>query len=200
MLHRFLMTGRYEPPRKDGKDYVAITNAPSMDIAKSSNFERMLFDMSGYDHDQIQSWYSHLREHGYFEVEREMLEAIQQIFTSSSSNDSERLDAIRRFGREYHHGIDPHTAAAVVPWIEGKFDRDIPVVFLETSHVAQFTSELKAEGIDVPGMHEFDDILSAIEQWGPEEGRHYINTGKDFETIFPDLHRVLEEILPTRLR
>ena len=49
MLHKFFQTGRYEPPKRDGKDYVEVTNAPSMDIAKSSNFERMLFDMCGGD-------------------------------------------------------------------------------------------------------------------------------------------------------
>ena len=102
------------------------------------------------------------------------------------------------FWGQYHHGIDPHTAAAVVPWIEGKFDRDIPLVFLETSHVAQFTSELEAEGIDVPGMHEFDDILSAMQRLRPEKGIHYINTGKDFETIFPDIEKALKSISETK--
>lgn len=46
ILDVFLKTGRYEPPKHDGKDYVEVTNAPSMDIAKSSNFERMLYDIT----------------------------------------------------------------------------------------------------------------------------------------------------------
>gem|GEM_PF-6466679 len=45
MLDKFFKTGVYEPPKRSGIDYVQVTNAPSMDIAKSSNFERMLFDV-----------------------------------------------------------------------------------------------------------------------------------------------------------
>lgn len=60
MLHKFFKTGRYEPPKKDGRDYVQVTNAPSMDIAKSSNFERMLFDMVDGDADRVKGWYDDL--------------------------------------------------------------------------------------------------------------------------------------------
>lgn len=118
MLHRFFQTGRYEPPRKDGKDSVMITNTPSMDIAKSSNLERLLFDIVGYNSEKIRSWYSGLRTYGFFEVDTDTLEQLQSLFTSSTSSDSERLDAIRTFGRDYHHGIDPHTSASVAPWIQ----------------------------------------------------------------------------------
>jgi threonine synthase len=192
MLHHFFQTGRYEPPRKDDKDYVAVTNAPSMDIAKSSNFERILFDISGFDHEKVQSWYSHLREVGYFEVDSENLAKIRTVFSSSTSSDSERLETIRTFGQEYQHGIDPHTAAAVVPWMKGLFENDIPVVYLETSHIAQFTSELEALGIDVPGMHEFDTILDRMKQAEPREGVQYLHTGNDFSTIFPDIEKVMK--------
>ena len=60
MLHKFFQTGRYEPPKKDGRDYVEVTNTPSMDIAKSSNFERMLFDMVDGDADRVKGWYDDL--------------------------------------------------------------------------------------------------------------------------------------------
>lgn len=73
MLHKFIQTGRYEPPKKDGKDFVEVTNAPSMDIAKSSNFERMLFDMVDGDSIKINSWYDDLAKNGYFQVDPETL-------------------------------------------------------------------------------------------------------------------------------
>ncbi len=117
MLHIFFQTGRYAPPKKEGKDAVIVTNAPSMDIAKSSNFERMLYDVVGGDGEKVKDWYTDLAKNGSFEVDAITLGKIRSIFTSSSSTDDERLDAIRQFGSEYHHGIDPHTAASVVPWI-----------------------------------------------------------------------------------
>ena len=153
MLHQFFKTGRYEPPKKDGKDFVAVTNAPSMDIAKSSNFERMLFDMVDGDSDRIKNWYDNLGNNGYFQVDSATLKRIQEVFVSSRSSNKERESAIEQFGDQYDHGIDPHTAAAVVPWlrdIEFQHNHNIPVVFLETSHVAQFGDELREKEILVP--------------------------------------------------
>ncbi|MDQ5968757.1 MAG: hypothetical protein QG561_864 [Patescibacteria group bacterium] len=118
MLHRFFQTGRYEPPKKDGKDFVEVTNAPSMDIAKSSNFERMLFDMVDGDAERVRGWFDALTKNGFFEVDKETLRRIQEVFTSSVSTNDERESTIREFGSKYSHGIDPHTAAAVVPWMK----------------------------------------------------------------------------------
>lgn len=207
MLHKFFQTGRYEPPKKDGKDYVEVTNAPSMDIAKSSNFERMLFDMVDGDADRVRGWYDDLAKKGYFEVDKETLERIQEVFVSSTSTNSEREDAIRDFWSLYRHGIDPHTAAAVVPWMKQGIDdtswweltdEDVPVIFLETSHVAQFGEELEAKWIVVPWMHEFDETLDKMRQAQPKEWVHFVRTGNSFETIMPDIKRALEEILPSR--
>lgn len=206
MLHRFFQTGRYEPPKKDGKDFVEVTNAPSMDIAKSSNFERMLFDMVNGNADRIRGWYDSLAKNGYFQVDNETLRKIQEVFVSSTSTNTERENAIRKFWADYKHGIDPHTAAAVVPWIKQSADyipwelaqESIPVVFLETSHVAQFSEELQGNWIIVPGMDEFDKTLDAMRKAQPQEWFHFLCTGNSFDTIIPDIRRALEEILPTR--
>jgi threonine synthase len=211
MLHKFLQNGRYEPPKNDGKDFVEVTNAPSMDIAKSSNFERMLFDMVDGDGDRIKGWYNDLARNGYFEVDRETLWEIQQIFTSYSSTDNKREVMIKKFWDEYQHGIDPHTASAVAPWYffddqsgnrEDLYDslrqKNIPVIFLETSHVAQFGEELENKGIIVPGMHEFDRTLDAMRNAQPQEWVHYLRTRDSFDTILPDIKKAIEEILPAR--
>ena len=97
MLHVFFETGRYAPPKREGRDYVQVTNAPSMDIAKSSNFERMLYDVVDGNSEKMKSWYTELAKDGCFEVDSTTLEKIRSIFTSSISTDSERLDAIRKF-------------------------------------------------------------------------------------------------------
>ena len=218
MLHVFFETGRYAPPKREGKDFVQVTNAPSMDIAKSSNFERMLYDMVDGDGEKVKGWYTELVKNGYFEVDSTTLEKIRSLFTSSSSTDSERLDAIRKFWSEYHHGIDPHTAASVVPWMReyewvsssvianGVKQSSVPeqtstpLVFLETSHIAQFTTELEASWIFAPGMHEFDDILEKMRTSDVQEGVHFLSTGDDFATIFPHIEKVFEEIFPMRFR
>lgn len=60
MLHKFFETGVYKPPKDaTGKDYVQVTNAPSQDIAKSSNFERALL-WACRDPEQVADWYRDL--------------------------------------------------------------------------------------------------------------------------------------------
>lgn len=209
MLHVFFETGRYEPPKKWGKDFVEVTNAPSMDIAKSSNFERMLYDIVDHDDSLIKEWYTQLAREWFFEVDKVTLMKIRSIFTSSSSTNTERLDAIRQFAQKYHHGIDPHTAASVVPWIQSApweweenknqtgyiSEIKVPLIFLETSHIAQFTAELETLGISAPGMHEFDDIIASMRENSGEEWKNFLYTGKDFETIFPDIVDIFESRL-----
>ena len=190
MLDVFLKTWRYEPPKREGKDYIEVTNAPSMDIAKSSNFERMLYDITDWDYELVASWYNNLKELWYFEVWDEILSRIQAMFSSSSSTNSERLEAIEYFAEKYQHGVDPHTAAALVPCMKWEIDSTLPYIFLETSHIAQFASELKDAWVDVPDMYEFDsEFASMKDKW---TWSNVMRTSHDFDSIFPDIENALK--------
>lgn len=197
MLYTFFKTGIYEPPKKDGTDFVQVTNAPSMDIAKSSNFERMLFDICWFDSMKIKGFYDELAKTGKFQVDNEILREIQKTFISSSSTDKERLDVIRTFWKDYNHGMDPHTTAWVFPSINW-LRLNIPVVFLETSHVAQFWAELEKQWIVVPGMDEFDETLDAMRKAQPQEWRDYLRVSGDFDTTFPQIKKAITELLPRK--
>jgi len=196
VLHKFFSTGIYEPPKKDWKDYVQVTNAPSMDIAKSSNFERMLFDICSMDSSKIKWYYDELARTGKYQVDLSTLVRIQKIFISSVSTDQERLNAIKNFWQEFNHWIDPHTAAGVVPWIrwEQNLKSDIPVIFLETSHVAQFWDELRVQWIIVPWMDEFDETLNAMKNAEPVEWRDYLRVSWKFDDTFPLIEKAIKEI------
>lgn len=95
MLHRFFETGIYEPPKKDEKDLVLVTNAPSQDIAKSSNFERALH-WATQDPKKVATWYHELKENGRFEVDADTLTQLRTVFTSSTCTDRERLEVIEQ--------------------------------------------------------------------------------------------------------
>lgn len=200
MLNVFFRTGIYEPPKKDGTDFVQVTNAPSMDIAKSSNFERMLFDVCGFDSVKIKGFYDELAKTGKFQVDNDILREIQKTFTSSSSTDQERLNVIKTFWKDYNHGMDPHTAAWVVPWVrwDHGLQWNMPVIFLETSHVAQFWAELKKQWIVVPGMNEFDETLDVMRKAQPQEWRDYLRVSGDFDTTFPKIRKAITELLPRK--
>lgn len=201
MLDRFFKTWIYEPPKKDWKDFVQVTNAPSMDIAKSSNFERMLFDICWFDYKKIKWFYDELAKTGKFQIDAETLSEIQKVFISSSSTDQERLAAIRNFWETYQHWIDPHTAAAVVPWIKWEYwlKDNNKVIFLETSHVAQFWTELKNKWIIVPWMKEFDDMLNAIKQKKTIEWKDYLRVSGEFQTTFPYIQKAIAELFELKI-
>lgn len=195
MLDKFFKTWIYEPPKKDWIDYVQVTNAPSMDIAKSSNFERMLYDIYNKD-DKIIKWlYDDLAKNWKFQVDKETLKKIQEIFISSSSTNIDRLELIKTFWEIYNHWIDPHTAASVVPWVknEHSLQWNTPVIFLETSHVAQFSTELKKEWIQVPWMDEFDMTLNDMKNSSPREWIDYIKVSWKFNDTFPHIEKVISE-------
>lgn len=198
MLERFFQTGTYEPPKgKNGKDKVDVTNAPSMDIAKSSNFERMLFNMTWRDSERVHNWYKDLKENWSFQVDSETLKKIQKVFTSSSSTDNQRLSTIRNMSEAYNHGIDPHTAAGVHPFLE-KDTGGVPVIFLETSHVAQFGKELESKWLIVPGMNEFDTIIEAMEKNVPVEGLDYVMSTWNFDDVFEKVKAGILDVFPRK--
>jgi threonine synthase len=192
MLHKFFQTGIYEPPRQNGKDFVQTTNAPSQDIAKSSNFERALFWATGWDYTKISKWFAELKTEGKFQVDNETLSKLREVFTSSTSTDSERLDIIKEMNSRYEHWVDPHTATWLYPILNGDFWKDIPTIFLETSHIAQFGKELRDQWIIVPWMDEFDKTLTAIKSNTPQEWVHYLKTSWDFDDIFRAVQKAIQ--------
>ncbi len=209
MLDIFFKTWVYEPPKKKWVDFVWITNSPSMDIAKSSNLERMIFDMYHFDSGQIKLFYNKLQKTWKFTIDRDHLQKIQEIFISSSSTNDERENAIRQFWEEFNHWIDPHTAAAVVPWLKNEHwlnTSATQTIFLETSHVAQFWNELEKKWIIVPWMNEFDEIINNLKKLTPIEWRDYLNIKinwkseqKAFNIAKEAAHRAFTEILPKKM-
>ena len=197
MLDKFFKTWIYEPPKKEWKDFVQVTNAPSMDIVKSSNFERMLFDACWFDSNRIKSFYEELEKNWKFQVDKEILSKINETFISSTSTDKERLNVISYFWEIFEHWFDPHTAAAIVPWVKWEYDllSGQQVVFLETSHVAQFWPELKEKWIIVQWMDEFDETIKIMEDLNPVEWRDYLNVTWEFDSTFPVIQKAINEIL-----
>ncbi|MDD5769444.1 MAG: threonine synthase [Candidatus Gracilibacteria bacterium] len=193
MLKVFFDSGVYAPPKKDGKDFVKITNAPSMDIAKSSNFERVLFDIYNFDDEKIKSLYDELARTGEFRVENEILNKIREIFISASCTNEERVEVIKYFGETFNHGIDPHGATAVIPFTRGDFDfGSKKIVFLETSHIAQFKKELQEKGVNISGMNEFDKEIEKMEQNKGVEGKNYIMITGEFDEAFETIKKAIE--------
>ena len=145
---------------------------------------------------KIAKWYNDLSNTGQFQVDSETLQRVQSVFTASSSTDQERLDTIKEISEAHKHGIDPHTASGVHPFIVE--NTKTSVVFLETSHVAQFWRELKNVWLVVPGMDEFDEVITAMEQNTPVDGTDFLTITWDFREAMMHFQHAIDHIFPSQ--
>ncbi len=108
VLTEFINTGLYNRDREFKK-----TISPSMDILISSNLERLLYELSGHDAEQIREWMNELKKNGRYTVNAEMKRRISELFWSSYTTEDETIETIRDVYADYEYVIDTHTAVGV---------------------------------------------------------------------------------------
>jgi threonine synthase len=142
ILHRALTSGDYSAGT------VTPTATPSMDIQVSSNFERLLFDLSGRDGGAITRMMSEFDANRAMTIPADMLAGARGLF-SSASIDGDAMSLALRWAQE-HGGqiIDPHSAVGLAAARALDIDADIPIVTLATAHPAKFRDAVeRATGV-----------------------------------------------------
>ena len=145
ILHRALTNGDYSAGT------VTATATPSMDIQVSSNFERLLFDLSGRDGAAITAMMGEFDRNRAMTIPADMLAGARGLF-SSASIDGDAMALALRWAQE-HGGqiIDPHSAVGLAAARALEIDADIPVVTLATAHPAKFREAVeRATGVRPP--------------------------------------------------
>ena len=105
VLSDFIRTGKYAAQRKFYK-----TLSPSMDILVSSNLERLLFELSGRDAEQVVDWMEQLATNGSYDVGQTVLSALQHDFVGGFADDKKTLRTITDIYHETDYLVDTHTA------------------------------------------------------------------------------------------
>lgn len=142
ILHRALTRGDYSAGT------VTPTATPSMDIQVSSNFERLLFDLSGRDGAAITAMMRDFDQNRAMTIPEDMLAGARGLF-SSASIDGDAMALALRWAQE-HGGqiIDPHSAVGLAAARQLELDAHIPVVTLATAHPAKFREAVeRATGV-----------------------------------------------------
>jgi len=149
ILHRAMTTGHYAPAA------VTPTASPSMDIQVASNFERLLYDVTGRDGAAMKARMADFAATRAMRLSEAERGAIAEDFVSYATGEEETLAEIRTHYEETQTLIDPHTAvgrrAAKALRRQGALDGKI--VTLATAHPAKFPASVeKATGIrpDLP--------------------------------------------------
>jgi threonine synthase len=142
ILHRALTTGDYSCGT------VTPTMTPSMDIQVSSNFERLLFDLTGRDGAALASMM-----HG-FETSRAMtippaaLTRAQGLFSSARIDGDAMAMAMRWAYEQAGQVIDPHSAIGLAAARATTLPAAVPIVTLATAHPAKFRDAVeRATGV-----------------------------------------------------
>ena len=141
VLDEFFRTGRYRV-RKASE--VRATSSPSMDISKSSNFERYVFDLVGRDAAKLKTLWDRLERNGVLDLAgTECFRRVEDTgFVSGSSTHADRLATIRRVWKDYGVMIDPHTADGVKVGLEHR-EEGVPLVCMETAQAAKFAETIR---------------------------------------------------------
>jgi threonine synthase len=132
ILHRALTNGDYS------QGTVTPTDAPSMDIQVSSNFERLLFDLGGRDGTALAGQMAGFEGSKSMQLSNAQREGAARLFSSARADAGDMTQAIRWAHENCGELIDPHTACGLFAARASDLPRDVPIVTLATAHPAKF--------------------------------------------------------------
>ena len=155
VLTDFLRTGVYDRNRPFHN-----TMSPSMDILISSNLERLLFDLSGENDEEVRSYMTQLNQCGRYQVSDAILTQLKELFWAGSCGEAETTAAIEAYYRDKGYLIDPHTAVAaqVMGQYRAETGDQTPVVFVSTASPYKFCDSVLTAIGEVPVEDSLDRI------------------------------------------
>jgi threonine synthase len=112
--------------------------SPSMDIQVSSNFERLLYDVTGRDGAGLARMMSAFRRTGRLECGHEAWQRVRALIAAYRVDDAGTRDMMARVFRETGEMLDPHSAVAVAAMRGIGGAPGIPRIALACAHPAKF--------------------------------------------------------------
>ncbi len=131
ILTQWLKLGIYDIRGKELK----LTKSPAMDILKSSNIERVIYDICGAF--RTKELMESLNTKGYFEHTKVELEALQKYFSATYSDDTYGVKTIKSFVDDGYL-MDPHTATCIKGYEDLK-EKDLKTVIYSTAEWTKFS-------------------------------------------------------------
>lgn len=163
VLTDFFNEGIYDKRRE-----LVLTESPSMDILVSSNLERLLFEASGRDYNEIKLLMEELNQNGIYRISKKSKEFLKDFYGNYASI-KEVYKAIKDLYDEEGYLIDTHTAVAYVvlnKYIKSTGDT-APYLIASTASPYKFPRSIaNALGIDTNKDNDFEVIERLNEYCG----------------------------------
>ncbi|EQB35534.1 threonine synthase [Sulfurimonas hongkongensis] len=131
ILTRLIKTGIYDMRNQE----LILTTSPAMDILKSSNVERVLYDLFGAN--RTRELMSDLDEKKIYTLTSDELSKLQEIFVADFCSDEEGKEYIKKSFDEGYL-MDPHTATCFKAH-ETCAVKDIPSIIYSTAEWTKFS-------------------------------------------------------------
>jgi threonine synthase len=142
ILTDWITTGTYDISERE----LILTESPAMDILKSSNIERVMFDKFGAK--RTKELMEDLNKNNRFQLTPEELALLQEDFVATFSSDEEGEAVIAAYA-EKGYIMDPHTATCLKAY-ETLREENIPTILYSTAEWTKFSTTVsKALGHEV---------------------------------------------------
>jgi len=160
VLHRLMSQNLYEVHP------LQHTITPSMDIAVSSNFERLLFDLYDRDGAALADLMAKMNKRTEsVEVSEDKLGKARALFDSFAVSEDLTVQTMQEVYRETGYLLDPHTAIGVKAARECRRNPRIPMITLGTAHPVKFEDAVLRAGFDMPKLpHHLSDLMTREER------------------------------------
>jgi threonine synthase len=142
------------------------TLTPSMDIAVSSNFERLLFDLYDRDGAALSELMGRMNaKTDVIELDEEKLAKARELFDSYAVDEDATIKIMQDVFEETGYLLDPHTAIGVKAAREVRRNKNIPMITLGTAHPVKFEEAVLRAGFDMPKLpHHLADLMEREER------------------------------------
>uniref|UniRef100_A0A8D2LW35 Threonine synthase like 1 n=2 Tax=Varanus komodoensis TaxID=61221 RepID=A0A8D2LW35_VARKO len=194
VLTEFIKTGLYSLKGRQ----LMPSLSPAVDILKASNLERHLHLIGNGDGQLVAQLFSCLENQHYFQLQKDLLEKLQQDLLADWCSEEECLGAIHSVFSTTGYILDTHTAVAKVV-ADRLQDKTCPVIISSTAHYSKFapavlqalkTGEIKQSPLSqlhllnsynpLPPVHR--GLLEALKK----------NEGQQYEVCAADVNALME--------
>lgn len=133
VLTQLIKTGRYDISNTS----VIPTTSPAMDILKSSNVERILFDLFGAE--RTKALMHKLDSEKCYELTPDELSKLQEFFAADYCTDEEGLNYIKQAFEQADYLMCPHTATCFKAYDTCREDKSIKTIAYSTAEWTKFS-------------------------------------------------------------
>ena len=190
ILTEWINTGIYDIRDKNLK----LTKSPAMDILKSSNIERVIYDLFGSK--RTKELMHDLNTNNVFKMTQEETKELQKYFSATFSNDSFGSNTIKEFLNNGYL-MDPHTATCIKAYNELK-EKPLKTVIYSTAEWTKFSptvlNALNQDSVKYNDKEALDEISSKFKANLPQSIKDLFTTKINHSSII-DKENIESEII-----